>query len=576
MSLWESGEIITKDKLNLKTVYIGSSPPPNPVNGMVWVDVSSTPYLVKVYRSGSWDIARGADVDRVTAPPAGSSDYQTPTAASASSELAHEYAQSTVGNQGVNHNTWYAHLKAAFYTLGRVWVVYSPSSGAGNLNVASSADLANWTVTTVDTVYYQTLWDSWFDGTYLHICYVWYDNSSTYYLRYRRCTPNSNGSLTVGAYYSIFGYTSYSFARPPRICVDDQGYAWVVVRAEAGFPYGAGVYVFKNARNDGSWETASGYPMALWTAVNAPYAAIGSAGSGGKMVAVCGNYDQTPQRLFARFFNGSSWEDSVYLANIYAADYWFTTPILGPDGLVHLLFRAYSPANVHHITFNPSTKAWSTPTDLGFAGDKSFSLFRDHRGILAAYITGTNTLNIRRYVDGIWLPAVQYTMPQSAYQNQNLHQASPGEKAAFLWVYLSTAPYPLYAATFKQMYPARDSIDEAPSTGWRPSTPHGSYITFDLGSVLAGVAGCRILWPDDATLRPQAYRIQASEDNTNWATVASYSEDPGAGWREYAWPPLNRCRYIRVAVDTPGSSGVMIREFDYYQSSIWRHGHRGD
>jgi hypothetical protein len=163
-----------------------------------------------------------------------------------------------------------------------------------------------------------------------------------------------------------------------------------------------------------------------------------------------------------------------------------------------------------------------------------------------------------------------------AYQHQKLYQASPGEKAALLWLYASSAPYPLLAAAFKQMYPAKDSIDEALSTGWKPSTPQNSWVTFDLGSTLAGVAGCRILWPSDASLRPQAYRIQASEDNTNWTTLASHNTDPGAGWREYAWLPLNRCRYIRIAIDTPGTSGVMLQEFDYYQSSIWRHGHRGD
>ena len=542
---------------------------------MVWVDVSSTPFLVKVYRGGVWDIARGASTDKVTAPPASASDYQTPSAASASSEVAHEYAAGSVG-QGVNHLTWFAHLKAAFYAYGRVWVVYSPAVGLGTLYVASSADLSSWTITSIDSVYNNDLWDSWFDGTYLHLCYVWYDNSSTYYLRYRRCTPNQNGSLTVGAYYSIFGYTSYAFARPPRICVDDQGYAWVVRRSESG-TYGAGVYYAKNSKNDGTWENAYNPSTSyLWTATNAPYAAIGSAGSGGRMLAVCGNYDQTPHKLKARFFNGSSWETSVDLANLYSADYWFTTPILGPDGLVHLLFREYSTGNVHHTTFNPSTKTWSTPTNLGFTGQYGFSLFRDHRGILAAYISGLNTLNIMRYADGVWLQPTQYTLSGSTYQHRNLHQASPGEKAALLWVYASSSPYPLLAAYFKQMYPARDSIDEAPSTGWRPSTPQGSYITFDLGSTLAGVAGCRILWPSDASLRPQAYRIQASEDNTNWTTLATYTSDPGAGWREYAWLPLNRCRYIRIAIDTPGTSGVMLQEFDYYQSSIWRHGHRGD
>jgi hypothetical protein len=444
--LWESGEIISVDKLNLKSLYIGSSPPQNPVDGMVWVDTSSTPFLVKVYRGGVWDIARGASTDKVTAPPASASDYQTPTAASASSELSHEYAAGSVG-QGVNHLTWFAHLKAAFYAYGRVWVVYSPSVGLGTLYVASSADLSSWVVTSIDSVYNNDLWDSWFDGTYLHLCYVWYDNSSTYYLCYRRCTPNSDGSLTLNPRYQIWGYTSYSFARPPRICVDDQGYAWIVVRAEAGFSYGAGVYYFKNARNDGSWQTANDPNTSyLWLATNAPYAAIGTVGSGGRMLAVCGNYDQTPHKLKARFFNGSSWETSVDVANLYSADYWFTTPILGPDSLVHLLFREYSTGNVHHITFNPASKTWSTPTNLGFTGQYGFSLFRDHRGILAAYISGLNTLNIMRYADGVWLQPTQYTLSGSTYQHRNLHQASPGEKAALLWVYASSSPYPLLAA----------------------------------------------------------------------------------------------------------------------------------
>jgi len=543
---------------------------------MVWVDVSATPFLVKVYRGGVWDIARGASTDRVTAPPASASDYQTPSAASASSEVVHEYAAGSVG-QGVNHLSWFAHWKVAFYAYGYIWVLWQPNVGSGQLNIARSADLVNWLqFPSIDTVADTILWDSWFDGTYLHLCYVWYDGSSTYYLCYRRCTPSQEG-LAVGARYQIYGYTSSGFASPPRICVDEQGYAWIAVRATIGFPYGQGVYVFKNARNDGGWETASGYPTYLWLGASAQTASIGSVGSGGRMIAVCGDPNVSPPKLRARHYNGSSWENSVDLANLYTSpDYWFTTPILGPDGLVHLLFGEYSTGNVHHITYNPSSNSWTTPANLGFTGQYGFSLFRDHRGILAAYITGVSTINIRRYVDGIWLQPIQYQHGWMAYQHSHLYQASPGEKAALLWLYASSAPYPLLAATFKQMYPAKDSIDDIASTGWRPSTPQGSYITFDLGSTLAGVAGCRILWPDDATLRPQAYRIQASEDNTNWTTLATYTSDPGAGWREYAWLPLNRCRYIRIAIDTPGTSGVMLQEFDYYQSSIWRHGHRGD
>ena len=566
------------DKLNLKSLYIGSSPPTNPVDGMVWVDVSSTPYLVKVYRNGVWDVARGAGVDRVTAPAAFTSDYATPSSASASSEVSHEYASGSVG-QGVNHLTWYAHWKASFYAYGRVWVLWQPNVGSGPLRIYNSADLVNWSnLVEIDTVADTIPWDSWFDGTYLHICYVWYDGTSTYYLCYRRCTPNADGTLTLGTRYLIQGYTSNSLAVPPRICVDEQGYVWIICRSTAGFQYGAGVYVFKNAVNDGGWTTASGYPMYLWLG-GAYFATIGSVGSGGRMIAICGDTSTSPAKLKARHFNGAGWEGEVELGSLYEGEQGFTTPILGQDGLIHILFRAYSPSYVHHVTYNPASNSWSTPINLGFTG--YFSLFRDHRSIIASYIAnapynpGSNSLFIRRYSDGAWLPPLEYLLGGANY-HQNLYQASPGDKATYLWLYASSAPYPLQAAYFKQMYPAKDSIDEFASTGWKPSTPQNSWITWDLGSTLAGVAGCRILWPNDATLRPQAYRLQASEDNVNWITLASYTQAPEAGWREYSWMPLNRCRYIRLTIDTPGTSGVMLQEFDYYQSSIWRHGHRGD
>ena len=116
-------------------------------------------------------------------------------------------------------------------------------------------------------------------------------------------------------------------------------------------------------------------------------------------------------------------------------------------------------------------------------------------------------------------------------------------------------------------------IDDNISSYWQLAA---SDVTFDLGSVLGGVAGCRIYWDSDANYRPQAYKIQASVDGSTWDDVVVSDTQPPAGWAEYSWIARNQTRYLRILVTTHGSSGTRIHEFDYYQSSIWRHGHGGD
>ncbi|MFN3621936.1 MAG: discoidin domain-containing protein, partial [Nitrososphaerales archaeon] len=90
------------------------------------------------------------------------------------------------------------------------------------------------------------------------------------------------------------------------------------------------------------------------------------------------------------------------------------------------------------------------------------------------------------------------------------------------------------------------------------------------------VAGCRILHNSDANYRPQAYKIQGSSDGSTWEDLYTQTTQPQAGWIEHAWNPKPSIRYLRILITSHGASGTRINEFDYYQSSIWRHGHRGD
>ena len=367
MSLWESGEIISKDKLNLKTLYIGEEPPPNPVDGMVWVDISSTPYLVKVYRGGSWDVARGADVDRVTAPPAAASDYQTPLLAAASSPTS---LQQTDGSGS--------------------WAVYSSSPRAAQKVYASY--IGGHTITQVDFLISKT-------GS----------PTGGVYFRIRR---RDNDSIIAELGYVGMGYitttpTWWSFS--------------------------------------GSWNMPTGVDI-----------------------------------LFCVEFSGG---DSSNYVNFH-----MSTSNVVPWGNL----------------------AWSTST------------------------SGTN-----------WSDAMNHDGAIKIY---------------------STLGF------------AAEAIDDDVDTYWQPDPPNqtNAWIRFDLGSVLAGVAGCRAYWPSDANYRPQAYKIQASVDGSSWDDLVVENTQPPAGWVEYSWMPRPQTRYLRIFILQHGSSGTRVNEFDYYQSNIWRHGHRGD
>ena len=572
MSLWESGEIITKDKLNLKTIYIGSSPPPNPVNGMVWVDTSSTPFLVKIYHGGFWDVARGASTDRVTAPPASTSDYLTPSSVSASSQVNHSYNNNATGYT-VNHLSWSPNLKTSFYAAGRYWVFYARAGSPGGIYYTSSADLSTWAseACAVADLYDERDWDLWFDGAYVHLVYVKSSPAPDYSLYYVRAQPNSDGSITWGSPQVIVSATVYTYRRP-RIAVDDYGYASVVAEQAAYY-----IKVWRNTLNNGSW---SGVEYTLYAGSNGGRGALTPLG-GSSMLAVYAKY--ADQSLVSRTWDGSNWGGEVSVGTVYRFDsyeYEFSTPFTDPyDGVPHVLFRDTS-NNLRDMKLQAGS--WSVNAIFGTSPSAGTWAFVKCNRELALIWWGYNGqvnyyLWIRRLLDSTW--ANKINLGFADLYPQKVYAGAPSERFTYSYTYASASPYSVLLGYFKPGYPAEDTLDDKSQSGWKPDPPNqpNAWIQFQLFSTpIGGVAGCRIYWPSEATLRPQAYRIQVSEDGSNWQTLATYTQPPEAGWREYSWPPLSSCKYIRITIDTTGTSGVTLQEFDYYQSSIWRHGHRGD
>lgn len=121
-------------------------------------------------------------------------------------------------------------------------------------------------------------------------------------------------------------------------------------------------------------------------------------------------------------------------------------------------------------------------------------------------------------------------------------------------------------------------VDENTGTNWVPipANEAGAWASFDIGS-LKFIQGIRIYFGADADYRPAAYHIQISKDDSNWVTVATITETPGASaWKEimgfFKW-----ARYVKIVIDTHGASGTKIYEVDCYSVDIYtaleEHGH---
>lgn len=107
------------------------------------------------------------------------------------------------------------------------------------------------------------------------------------------------------------------------------------------------------------------------------------------------------------------------------------------------------------------------------------------------------------------------------------------------------------------------TIDDITTTKWRPDPKNesGAWARWDLG-VANGVRGARIYWGANENYRPTTYLIQISENTTDWTTVVTETEAaPASAWKEYSWTQTS-ARYVKLTVDTHGSSGTEIYEMD--------------
>jgi len=146
--------------------------------------------------------------------------------------------------------------RRAFQTADRFWAFYY---NYGNLEYTSSTDGISWaTNTTIKAIPDGRSFGIWYDGTYVH-----YVTSNplvmSYYIYYRRGTPNADGSITwSAAEQQVQAYLDERMFKKVNVVTDSQGYPWIAyIIAANGSPR---PWVIKASTNDGTWTTASGFP----------------------------------------------------------------------------------------------------------------------------------------------------------------------------------------------------------------------------------------------------------------------------------------------------------------------------
>lgn len=197
----------------------------------------------------------------------------------------------------------------------------------------------------------------YFDGEYLHIISA-YDSP----LHYQRGKPNSDGTITWSSLQTI---PSIDHAWMPAITVDSNGYPWV------GYEHipSAGIdeaVVIKSSKNDGTWQTESGFPVTLSTE-SVHQKCVPLALTSGKVLVI---YTKEYGIIRAKLYDGG-WgsEEAVSSSTVDIDEEMFS--VVAYDDIVHLAF-AIPYGALRKILYVKRDGSWSSE-ELIKGGDDSDS-----------------------------------------------------------------------------------------------------------------------------------------------------------------------------------------------------------
>lgn len=282
--------------------------------------------------------------------------------------------------------------RRVFQTDARIFVFFYH---VGNLEYSSSIDGVTWASNvTIKAIQSGESFGIWFDGTYIH--YVTSTPSSlATHMKYRRGTPNSDGSISwSAAEQDAKGSNDTRYLQKPSIITDSSGnpcIAYIVATSAAGAA--SRPWVTKSSTSNGTWTTASGFPYN-----------VKSDGGG----AYCVLIPLNGERLYAyipsqgRLYTGS-WSSLEDIPQAVSFDWYGSGVGIGDD--VHVTWTE-SDGKYYYSTraYGGGWAASKTHIGTGSAACTGVVLMKDGNGYLyAAWQNAVAKIIYRSdYVGGSW------------------------------------------------------------------------------------------------------------------------------------------------------------------------------
>jgi hypothetical protein len=234
----------------------------------------------------------------------------------------------TVAIETWNITTLEAFQRKTFFAHNKYWVFW----GEAETYYKTSTDGLTWSTANYVCPGSGEFFSLWFDGTYVH--YVRSTGIPTESLLYRRGIPNSDGTITWSTPNEQTAVsTNTSELHEPFISVDSEGYPWIGYRWGISYKW---PNCTKSSLNNGTWQTAQGFPYQLFTSSAWPNWAVSIVPlTQQKMYAVYLNQGAVRGRLW----NGTAFEDEELIANAVISERTrFAHSVVAKENNVYLVF----------------------------------------------------------------------------------------------------------------------------------------------------------------------------------------------------------------------------------------------
>jgi hypothetical protein len=265
-----------------------------------------------------------------------------------------------------------------YYANGRHWVWFSSNGYVGYSSSTDAVSWSNFTPVTSTVASTFTIFDVFFDGTYVHyvISRGWNDP-----IRYCRGIPNSDGTIGWNTEQVVLQGFPDTLYGQFSISVDSNGCPWIgYLQYKSSWSNGQTPnpfypYVVKSSTNNGTWITAEGFPFRLSEETLGDRIVTLVPLTQGKMYAV---YSSNFKPLKGRLWNGLSFgnEETITVSNLGTC--WFYSAVANGDD-VHLVFLNYYmdyppdyPSNIIYVKRDYVKGAWSSEIKIPLTGSLTF------------------------------------------------------------------------------------------------------------------------------------------------------------------------------------------------------------